>query len=174
MDDKHLLTKSDVIGLVREFAQYRQEGGDSFDQHHLDEGLWLYASDDVRVGILVAGEENQWRIAVYSAARVRMRATYELYRYVSRWRTTIKAGAPYVVEEGEWAAVMCETGFRHGQLIGREPSMALIRTTVDTIAQVSEELSQALRNADGTPFTATGAAGAALLLSWWQIFDESI
>ena len=97
----------DALQTLRTFGERRQRQGDQFvESVHLP-GAFFYESGDARTGVRVWGEQDDWAMSRLSAARVGMQPSYS-YRSISRWRTTSGLGAPYVVEDGWRAAVMCE------------------------------------------------------------------
>lgn len=168
------MTLADALQTVRTFGERRRLQGDGFLESQYLEGAFFYETGDARTGVRVWGGQDDWAISVFAAARVGMRPTFELYRYISRWRTTSGSGAPYVVEDGERAAVMCERSFQSSQLASDTSAWRLISSTIDLIGESALKIARALHNADGVAFTAKDEVGLGLLLSWWEIDDEHV
>lgn len=166
------LPKSSVASLLRRWGESRREG--EFAEARHVAGLFLYAAGDTRTGIALEGAEDRWRLSVFAAARLGVRPTLELYRLVSRWRTTQAAGYPYVVEDGEYAAVMCETSFSSRQLGDDTSARRLITSTIHDVGEAAANIAADLTPHGGVPFTGVGGAGAVHLSSWWKKTDKRI
>ncbi|WP_285588822.1 hypothetical protein [Actinomycetospora sp. NBRC 106378] len=171
------LLKSEVLRMIRSFGDRRaREGDDLFEDDELP-GSFLYSTGDARVGICVwGGGETRWSFSIFSAARIRSRPSLELYRFVSRWRTTAGIGAPYVIECDGEAAIMCERLFDPCQFVDGPGARTMIEATIDLIGEAAVTMSTALRATDdgGVPFTATGLGGLMALKSWWEVSDPRI
>ncbi len=161
------------MDFVRRFGERRTADGDAFVESEFLPGHFLYRTDEAHTGIAVWGEEDHWTFSAFAAARVNMRPTLELYRYVGRWRSTCGLGAPYVIEDGG-AAVMCEHTVGGRQLYREATAWRILVGAIDLVGETARTIADDLVRADGVPFTAQGEAGLALLTGWWEIRDPRI
>ena len=168
------MTLRDAVHTVRRFGERRCQQGDAFTETCDLDGAFFYETGAARVGIRLWGNDDEWAISVFSAARISMAPTLELYRFISRWRTTSGTGAPYVVEDGGGAAVMCERGYQSSQLASDTTAWRLIASTIDLVGESALPIARALDRADGVPFTARGEVGLELLHGWWEIDEEAV
>ena len=172
-DDPTPFTKKAALDFVRRFGETRAEDGDEFLESEYMPGHFFYRTGEAHTGIVVWGEEDHWTFSAFAAARVNMRPTLELYRYVGRWRSTCGLGAPYVIEDGG-AAVMCEHTIGGRQLYQEATAWRLLVSAVDLVGETARILGEDLAQADGIPFTASGEVGLTFLTGWWEIRDPRV
>lgn len=164
-------SKSQALEMVRLFGEQRTKDGDTFVAS--PSGYSLYSTGPQRVGIALWGDENEWMLSIYSAARIGMTPTLDLYRFVSRWRTTAGLGAPYVVERDGYAAVMCERLFESSQL-HLDVFPYIVPSTIDRIGGAAQQIAAFLGNADGEQFAGRGIGGLLKLTALWEVNDDRI
>jgi hypothetical protein len=162
-----------VLQFLRDFGECRGEDGDEFLESKYLAGAFLYCTGEAHAGIMIWGDEDRWTFSTFAAARVNMRPTMELYRYVGRWRSSCGLGAPYVVEDGG-AAVMCETTIGGNQLYAESTGWRILVSSIDLVGETARILGADLAQADGLPFTARCEVGLTLLTGWWEISDPRV
>jgi hypothetical protein len=173
VDDPPAISKSEALQFLRRFGERRGADGDEFLESELLPGHFLYCTGEAHAGVVIWGDEDRWTFSTFAAARVNMRPTIELYRYVGRWRSSCGLGAPYVIEDGG-AAVMCETTLGGNQLYAESTGWRMLVSSIDLVAEAARVLSVDLSQADGVAFTARGEAGLTLLTGWWEVNDPRV
>ncbi|MCD2187870.1 hypothetical protein [Actinomycetospora soli] len=167
------MTKTEALDFIRGFGLRRAEDGDEFVESEFTPGRFFYVTGQAHAAIVIWGDEDQWTFSTIAAARLNMRPTLELYRYVARWRSTSGLGAPYVIEDGG-AAVLCETTIGGRSLYQESTAWRVMVTAIDTVSDTARILGEDLAGADGVPLTARDQVGLALLLGWWEITDPRV
>ncbi|WP_018331079.1 hypothetical protein [Actinomycetospora chiangmaiensis] len=136
------MTRGDALATLRNFGEARTGQGDEFLESEYLEGAFLYATGAARVGINARGEDDDWTLSIFSAARARLRPSLELYRFVSRWRTTAGAGAPSEVESDGGAAIMCERLFRGSQFANDVTGWRMMTSTIDLVGAAATAIAR--------------------------------
>lgn len=167
------LGMSEIRAFLESFGETRAREGDTFTVAEHLVGHYFYETGEAKTGIAVWGEENDWLLSVFSAARVRMQPTAELHRRVGVWRSTIPLSGCYVIEDGD-CAVLCERTLSSSQVVDDVSARLLIRSSIDLVGGFARLLGRDLGDLDGMPYTASGQTGLVVLLGWWEVQDPRI